>query len=629
MMNKLFRMDKDCRPYTRWWWFSNKIEKSDLERQICWAREQGFGGVEIAFVYPLPNRPKGVRFLSPEWSELCSFARKICDREGLACDFSFGTLWPFGGTFIPQEYASKRWDGPSSQRLDRSWEIAYEKEPGKIVDHLSKDALIFYSNIVGKALAPALESNTGTPYNTNENPLADCLFCDSWEVEPEGLWTDGFGDHFERQFGYRIEPFMAELDQHPNQRYEYRKLLSQFVLENFYISYTDVCHSLGSASRVQCHGAPTDLIRAYGAVDIPETETVLFDPEFASFAASAAALTNKRTVSAEAFTCLYGWNPYPGPAPYEDQELIGDLKLTADALFASGVNHIVWHGMPYQGKSERNRFYASVHVGEDSALAKNFLPFNNYLTKISEFMKKGKTFAQIACYYPMEDAFMAGKLPMEKRRPSSLYYWEMQEYKRPLETLPYGSLWIDSYYLDTATVDGNTKKIKVGNHEFDLLYLDVQYLEPHTLQTIVVLVELGARVVLKRDPEQPGTKRDYAYSKMLETLRANKNCVSEIPKNSIKALIDFPNTKPEDRPPFWVRKDMDDFYFFISHPSALKITYPVPYNLAMTSKDVILQADIQLEARHFAMELHFHPLESILLQVHENTIKPLDLGVWC
>ena len=32
------------RPYVRWWWFADVIEKQDVEAQLRWVRDNGFGG---------------------------------------------------------------------------------------------------------------------------------------------------------------------------------------------------------------------------------------------------------------------------------------------------------------------------------------------------------------------------------------------------------------------------------------------------------------------------------------------------------------------------------------------------------------------------------------------------------
>ena len=55
------------------------------------------------------------------------------------------------------------------------------------------------------------------------------LFCDSWEVAPEGLWTDGLDKTFKEHSAMPLAHSSA-LDAHPDVRYDYRKLLSATAL---------------------------------------------------------------------------------------------------------------------------------------------------------------------------------------------------------------------------------------------------------------------------------------------------------------------------------------------------------------------------------------------------------------
>ena len=57
---------KTSKPATRWWWFADFIQKEDISFQLDWLRDNGFGGVEIAWVYPLPDSKPAQAWLSPE-----------------------------------------------------------------------------------------------------------------------------------------------------------------------------------------------------------------------------------------------------------------------------------------------------------------------------------------------------------------------------------------------------------------------------------------------------------------------------------------------------------------------------------------------------------------------------------
>ena len=43
------------KPFTRWWWFACEIRREDITAQLEWLRDNGFGGVEIAWVF----KPRG------------------------------------------------------------------------------------------------------------------------------------------------------------------------------------------------------------------------------------------------------------------------------------------------------------------------------------------------------------------------------------------------------------------------------------------------------------------------------------------------------------------------------------------------------------------------------------------
>ena len=44
---------KTAKPLTRWWWFADSISQEDVKFQLDRIKENNFGGVEIAWVYPL------------------------------------------------------------------------------------------------------------------------------------------------------------------------------------------------------------------------------------------------------------------------------------------------------------------------------------------------------------------------------------------------------------------------------------------------------------------------------------------------------------------------------------------------------------------------------------------------
>jgi hypothetical protein len=597
---------KTNKPYTRWWWFSGEIPEVDIKFQLDWLKENNFGGVEIAFVYPLAGSKPGPQFLDTEFSSLVAFAKQYAESIGLGCDFTFGTLWPFCGTFISETDSSKTWQGPSLQRVTDTWEKAYTIEPARVLDHLSKDALLHYAEKIGTGLKKALSG------------AESALFCDSWEVEMDKLWCKGFEEKFKAKYNYDILPYLENLENDRTVYYDYFNMVAELVLNEFYLPYTEICHSLGAFSRVQCHGAPTDLLAAYASVDIPESEAILFDPEFSAIPSSAAALSSKKEVSCETFTCLYGWVPRPGPPPHLKKEIITDLKLLADALFANGINHIIYHGMPFNPIKENNNFYATVHVGWKGALSSEFNNFNIYLEKISGIMKKGKTYSQMAVYLPFEDAVVSGKLPEHLLKPSGYYAWEMHYNRFPEELMGYRPLWISGHFLEKAVAkDGY---LIIGDARFSLLYIDVEYVDLKNLAEILRLANEGVQICLKRKPIQPGKQKSPGYKKMAEELFLLPNVSTKFSD----ILIEKPLIEGSNLPDFWCRQFTDELIIFFAHPHSKGLTYPMNYGHSLKQEKFSSDIRINLSNVSVLYHLEIEPFQSKLIRINKFTGSTIE-----
>jgi hypothetical protein len=633
----------DSRPWTRWWWFSGEIRREDVCYQLDWLKDNGFGGAEVAFLYPLPGSPAGPAWLSPEWSSIVAFAKREAVARGLGLDFTFGTLWPFGGSIVEERDASQTFDGPLDRRLERSWEAP---AVGPILNHLDRGALDRYASRIGAALREAME---GRPPRAIQNRTSDAtqrrpsgLFCDSWEVPVEKLWTHGFGKAFRERFGYELEPYMGNLDTDPGVRYDYRRLLSDFVLEQFYQPFGEICRRLGGFSRVQCHGAPTDLLAAYAAADVPESEAILFDPHFSQFAASAAALAGRPVVSCETFTCLYGWIPYPGPGPYQGHEQVADLKLLADAVMANGVNLVIWHGMPYNPPGGTNRFYASVEVGPGGTLAADLPAFNAYIERACAVMRRGTTASCLAVYLPLEDNRMRDRLPEPLRRPSAEYWWELQHQRFPEGAHGYRPLWVTAPFLAGATVEDGV--LRAGASSFPGLLVDVEWLEAAALAEILRLARRGLPVCLRRRPSEPGTRKSVSFDRDLAALLSLSNVGDDLDRvcpspSLVQAAGD------DALPEFWARDDGDETLFFFAHPKSRDLSYPMQYGQSycretLSRRIIVRPAGPQGRTSHgrtaadqrsvgptVDLDLRFEPYRSLLVTVgRRGGAKIEDLG---
>ncbi len=604
----------DSRPWTRWWWFASVIDKPSVADNLGWLRDNGFGGVEIAWVYPLNRMKKDTvhytprqEWLSPEWSGMVVYAKHCADSLGLGCDFTFGSLWPFGDTKVPFDEATMNMTDPSwRQDIAASWD--YPKK-GYVIDHLSRKSFFHYAERTGNALKPALKGSLSG------------LFCDSWEVETKFLSTPGFPEKFENRYQYPLTSYRDSLysnnEPYRSVRYDYMKLISEYVINEFYKPFTQKSHELGAYSRAQCAGAPCDIISSYAAVDIPETEALLYEPAYANIVASAAGLTGKKVVSSETFTCLYGW-----PRIHHSEEQTADLKLLADALFANGVNQIIWHGKPFNPAGvDTVKFYASVHVGKSGNLAKEIPDFNRYMEKVSSYMKMGVAFSEVAVYLPTEDKWIAGELPVDKQ-----FIWAWGEYEHRYTYLPdelkaYRPLWINGDFLNKAVYKNG--RLQVGDFSFSLLYVDVKYMDVMVLERVAELAAQGLPVCLKQIPAEPGFhKSAEKYQKLVEKLQQGPHVRSSISGfGNISPLVT--GTEKFD---FWCRQSEDGLYFFFANPRSQHLTFPLEYGQSLNDKTDRYSIEINFRGKAIPVFLKFAPYQSLLLKLdNQDNVSMIDI----
>ncbi|MBO0720116.1 MAG: glycoside hydrolase family 2 protein, partial [Blastocatellia bacterium] len=99
---------KQTRPWSRWWWMGNILEKDDLSVEMEKYRKAGLGGLEITPIYGVKGyENRFIDYLSPRWMEMFDHTLREASRLGLGIDMATGTGWPFGGPWIDAEDACK------------------------------------------------------------------------------------------------------------------------------------------------------------------------------------------------------------------------------------------------------------------------------------------------------------------------------------------------------------------------------------------------------------------------------------------------------------------------------------------------------------------------------------------
>lgn len=323
----------EAKPWTRWWWMGNAVDKANLSWNLEQMQAVGFGGVEITPIYGVQGADSlEIPYLSPEWMNLLAYSMQEGERLGLKTDLSNGTGWPFGGPDISTEDAAtkacfKTYTLDNRNRLkgrilpdDKikdfttlSVLMAYgpDKEKLDITNKYLPDGTLdwtpaspgrwqvialFNSKTRQKVKRPAPGGEGFVMNHFSDKTLSHYLnrfdeaftqsgvkypntfFNDSYEVYGAD-WTEDLFAGFEKRRGYKLQDFLPELLRQTEDTdlcsrvvSDYRETLSEMLLHNFTEPWTEWAHSKGALTRNQAHGSPGNLIDLYAAVDIPECE---------------------------------------------------------------------------------------------------------------------------------------------------------------------------------------------------------------------------------------------------------------------------------------------------------------------------------------------------------------------
>jgi hypothetical protein len=123
----------ETKPWTRWWWMGNIVDKKDLTDQMEQYSKAGLGGLEIVPIYGVKGyEDRFINYLSPVWMQMLVHTLKEADRLDMGIDMATGNGWPFGGPWVGADDACKNvvyksFTLKSGQRLDGS--VIYIQRP--------------------------------------------------------------------------------------------------------------------------------------------------------------------------------------------------------------------------------------------------------------------------------------------------------------------------------------------------------------------------------------------------------------------------------------------------------------------------------------------------------------------
>jgi hypothetical protein len=307
--------------------------------------------------------------------------------------------------------------------------VASLGDEGFVMDHLSKKALDRHIEVVGGALKKIVGDEFGKTVRG--------MFCDSFEIQiplQSYYWTNDYLDEFKKRKGYDLQPHLLALwydvgEKTPYLRHDFIHVLSQMIMENFFIPLREWCEQNSLISRVQSHGSIGELLQSYASNSVGEGEQVtLREPQISIHrknATSSAHIYGKPLVSAESFTFLSA----PGyPSSYRYVVNLEIMKSVLDPGLRDGYQEIINHGYCYNDPDDNtepfHEMFASSVIRHTEPWWQYYHHFTSYVGRCCSLLSQGRFVGDVAVLSPIPDAWSkAGPAPGKDWSPETSIKW--------------------------------------------------------------------------------------------------------------------------------------------------------------------------------------------------------------
>ncbi len=441
---------QESKPWTRWWWMGNAVDKENISRELKEFHDAGIGGVEITPIYGVKGEENiFIEYLSPEFSEILKYTITEAHKLGMGVDLPPGSGWRCGGPFVPEDKGlwslqidktiltkGEKWNLPKG--VENAAAVSFVDENKKVIVLNPKESFTTPSSGMvytafriknGDKVKRAADGGQGWAIDTFNEEITNwylnefwnrleigegllrCFFHDSFEYT--GDFTTHFTEEFKKRRGYDLAEYLYVLagdcdDEEIVARVksDYRETLSDLVLESFIQPMTEWTHLHKSLNRNQAHGSPGNILDLYAASDIPETEIFRtvepgsVDIFVNKFASSAAHITGQKLVSSESFTWLdEHWTVTPG-----------DMVRATNRFFLAGINHMFFHGTCYSPEDAAWPgwlFYASTELNDRNPLWPELPVLFKYIQRSQSVLQQARQQNDVLVYWPYFDVAAA------------------------------------------------------------------------------------------------------------------------------------------------------------------------------------------------------------------------------
>ena len=675
------QLKKEMHPWTRWWWMSSAVDEKNLDKLLTTYSNAEFGGVEVTPIYgAIGFEKRYINFLSPQWMSMLNFTVKKASSLGMGVDMNTGTGWPFGGPQVkPEDAASKliiqTYTLEAGKNLSEKIILKDEKQMqagaqlqaltaygdnGEIISLLDKvdntgklnwspssGKWQLYAAFCGKTLQMVKRAAAGgeglVMNHLNKKAVDDYLkrfddafngkapgirafFNDSYEVY-NANWSPDFFDEFKKRRGYDLRLYLKQLQSNDTAetvirvKSDYRETMSQMLIDNLAINWTNWAHKYNRITKYQAHGSPGNLLDLYAAADIPECEAYFglsyfpipglrhdttdvinpnSNPNIFKFASSAAHVYGKPLASSETFVWLTD----------HFKTSLSQCKPEVERLFLGGINHVFYHGTTYSPDDVPFpgwQFYAATNFTPSNSLWPQLSGLNNYIARCQSVLQAGKADNELLMYWPVYDCWTNSKGTDLQLSMHNVNEWltptGFNRSVTQLQNNGYSLDYVSDKMLSQSHVNNGSIQI-VSSAPFHkaLIIPTCKFMSVETLEKIIQLAENGATVIFQDFPNDvPGltdlAKRRISFKKILsrlifknpgdgtQQLKIGKGKI--FLSNDVETALQMEGISREkltDNGLKFIRRDLNDgkYYYLVNH-TAKSVDASIPLNVIARS----------------------------------------------
>lgn len=385
------------------------------------------------------------------------------------------------------------------------------------------------------------------------------LFTDSQEIGCEWFWAPRFFEEFEARRGYDVRPFLPAcfVPNRDNQflevvfqnttpcyeypddetgarvRHDWLRTLSELWAERYCegVAKWGARHG-GLLHRLQAYGIPTDLLLAWGAVDVPETEQLFAGGilDFLKLAGSAGVTYEKPVVSCEAMV----WRAR------DHMTTPLKWKVAADRAFVAGVNQMIYHGFSYAPSWAQWPGWdawggVATNLNAYNPFREYFDALNAYVGRAQYLLRQGtaRPDCTVGVYYPhfnydykhlVEEDLVGGHLPGFDAPPAKgLIMWFQRRVRKRVDEITkfqqelghqltrwgFNYVHLNEDRLLAGEVHGSS--LRVGWATLDVvIFPNITHVPPEVARRVSDLVAAGVTVVFQGGlPARQSGYHDY------------------------------------------------------------------------------------------------------------------------